>query len=95
MTDSTRDVVGGTQRPPTATMQRFGSMVVLVGVVALVGAFIPGVTFFALLLAVLALALGITCLVIDSSFNVAGLTGTLVASAAVSLAIIMGIVYGS
>jgi hypothetical protein len=76
-------------------MQRLGSMVVLVGAVALVGAFIPGVTFFALLLAIVGLALGIGCLVMDRSFNVAGLIGTLVASAAVSLAIIMGIVYGS
>jgi hypothetical protein len=76
-------------------MQRFGSMVVMLGAVALVGAFIPGVTFFALILALVGLALGIVCLVIDRSFNVLGLVGTLVSSAAVSLAIIMGIVYGS
>jgi len=76
-------------------MQRFGSMVVLVGAVALVAAFVPGVTFFALILAVFGLALGIACLIIDRSFNVAALIGTLVASAAVSLAIIMGFVYGA
>ena len=76
-------------------MQRFGSMVVLAGAIALVGAFIPGITFFALLLGLAGLALGIVCLIIDRSFNVLGLIGTLVSSAAVSLAIIMGIVYGS
>lgn len=76
-------------------MRRFGFMVVLVGAIALVGAFIPGVTVFVLVLAVVGLALGIICLVLDRSFNVLGLIGTLVSSAAVSLAIIMGIVYGS
>jgi hypothetical protein len=76
-------------------MQRFGSMVVLLSAVALIAAFIPGVTLIALVVAVLALALGILCLALDSSFNVLGLIGTVAASAAVSLAIIMGLVYGS
>jgi hypothetical protein len=76
-------------------MQRFGSMVVLLSGVALIAAFIPGVTLMALVIAVLALALGILCLVLDNSFNVLGLIGTVAASAAVSLAIIMGLVYGS
>lgn len=76
-------------------MNRFGSMVVLVGAVALVAAFIPGFTLAALLVGVLALALGIVCLVIDPSFNVLALMGTITASAAVSLAIIMGLVFGA
>ena len=70
-------------------------MVVLVGAVALVAAFIPGMTIFALLVGVLGLALGIVCLIIDHSFNVQALIGTITASAAVSLAIIMGFVYGA
>ena len=76
-------------------MMRFGTMVLLTSVVALAGAFIPGVTLFALVLAVIGLALGIVCLIIDRSFNALGLVGTVVSSAAVSLSIIMGIVYGS
>ena len=76
-------------------MKRFGSMVVLVGGMALAGAFILGLTFAALILAILGLALGIACLIIDDSVNALGLIGTVVASAAVSLSIIMGIVYGS
>ncbi|MHA6669556.1 hypothetical protein ACX3O0_11880 [Homoserinimonas sp. A447] len=95
MTDSRRDYAVGVQRPSTATMRRFGSMVILVGGVALIGAFIPGVTLTALIVAVLGLALGILCLVLDHSFNVLGLIGTVMSSAAVSLAIIMGLVYGS
>lgn len=95
MTDSRRDLVGVTQRPPTTTMQRFGSMVVLVSAIALVGAFIPGVTFVALILAIVGLVLGIACLIIDRSFNVAGLIGTVISSAAISFSIFMGIVYGS
>jgi len=75
-------------------MQRFGSLVVLMSVVALVGAFIPVVTLFALMLAIAGIALGLICLALDRSFNVAGLIGTVLSSAAVSLAIIMGIVYG-
>ena len=75
-------------------MQRFGSLVVLMSVVALVGAFIPVVTLFALMLAVAGIVLGPICLALDRSFNVAGLIGTVLSSAAVSLAIIMGIVYG-
>jgi hypothetical protein len=76
-------------------MHRFGSMVVLVGAVSLVGAFIHGIALFALVLAVIGLALGILCLILDRSFNVAALVGTIVSSAAVSLSIIMGIAYGS
>lgn len=76
-------------------MKRFGSMVVLVSGVALAGAFVPGITLYALILAVIGLALGIVCLIIDDSVNLLGLLGTVVASAAVSLSIIMGIVYGS
>jgi hypothetical protein len=76
-------------------MKRFGSMVVLVGGMALAGAFIPGITLGALILAVVGLVLGIACLIMDESFNTLGLIGTLVASAAVSLSIIMAIVYGS
>ena len=83
------------QGAPTATMRRFGSMVILVSVVALVGAFIPGITLFALILAVIGLALGIVCLILDPSFNLLGLIGTVSSSAAVSLAIIMGIAFGS
>ena len=70
-------------------------MVILVSAVALIGAFIPGITLFALILAVIGLALGIVCLAIDPSFNLLGLIGTVSSSAAVSLAIIMGITYGS
>jgi hypothetical protein len=95
VTDSRQDYAVGVQGPPTATMKRFGSMVVLVSVIALVGAFIPGITLFALVLAVVGLALGILCLIIDQRFNVLGLVGTVASSAAVSLSIIMGIVYGS
>jgi hypothetical protein len=95
MTDSQRDYMVRVRRAPTETMKRFGSMVVLVSAVALIGAFIPGVTLFALVLGVLGLALGIVCLIIDPSFNVRGLLGTVVSSGAVSLSIIMGIAYGS
>jgi hypothetical protein len=70
-------------------------MVVLVSVVALIGAFIPGITLFALIVGVIGLALGIVCLAIDPSFNVLGLAGTVASSAAVSLAIIMGIAYAA
>lgn len=94
MTDSRREVYLGVQRTPSLTMQRFGSLVVVVSVVALAGAFVPGVTLFALVLGVAGIALGLTCLSLDRSFNVAGLIGTVVSSAAVSLSIIMGIVYG-
>lgn len=76
-------------------MSRFGSMVLFAGALALVAAFIPGFTIAALLVGVLGLALGIVCLLIDRSFNVLALIGTITASAAVSLAIIMGLVYGS
>lgn len=81
--------------PPSATMRRFGFVVVLVGAVALIGAFIPGLTIVALILAVIGLGLGIVCLILDQSFNTLALIGTVVSSAAVSLSIIMGIVYGS
>ena len=59
VTDSRHDFAVRLQRPPTETMQRFGSMVVLVGGMALAGAFIPGVTLAALILAVIGLVLGI------------------------------------
>jgi len=76
-------------------MRRLGTMVVLLSGIALVGAFIPGITLIALVVAVVSLALGILCLIIDPSFNALALLGTVVASAAVSLSIIMGIAYGS
>ena len=95
MTDSQRDYMLRVRRATTETMKRFGTMVVLVSVIALIGAFIPGMTLFALIIGVIGLVLGIVCLVIDPSFNVLGLVGTVASSAAVSLAIIMGIAYGS
>jgi hypothetical protein len=95
VTDSRHDFAVGVQGPTTTTMQRFGSMVVLLSGVALIAAFVPGVTLIALIMAVFALALGILCLVLDNRFNVLGLAGTVAASAAVSLSIIMGLVYGS
>lgn len=76
-------------------MRRFGSMVVLLGGIALIGALIPSITIVALILAVVGLALGIVCLTLDHSFNMLALLGTVVSSAAVSLAIIMGFAYGS
>ena len=74
-------------------MRRFGLAVVLFGAIALVSAFIPGVTIFALVVALVGLALGIPCLILDRSFNLAALIGTIVSSGAVSMAIIMGLVY--
>lgn len=75
-------------------MRRYASMVVLLGAAGLVGAFVPGVTLVALLVALIGLGLGVFGLIIDRSFNMRALGGTILSSAAVSASIIMGLVYG-
>lgn len=61
--------------------------------VALVGAFIPLGTLAAGVLAFIGLVLGVGCLIRDPGFNLPGLVGTLLSSAAVSAAVIMVFVY--
>jgi uncharacterized membrane protein YkgB len=73
--------------------RRVGVAVVTMAAVALVGAFIPLGTVAAGVLAVITLVLGVSCLIRDPGFNLPALIGTLLASAAVSAAIIMLFVY--
>lgn len=73
--------------------KRLGRAVVVMAAVALVGAFIPAASIAAGVLALLALVLGLSCLVRDPGFNLVALGGTLLSSAAVALAVIMAFVY--
>ncbi|HXD60945.1 MAG TPA: hypothetical protein VN619_03355 [Lacisediminihabitans sp.] len=78
----------------SVAFQRLGRAVVVTAAVALLGAFIPLAAVAAGVLGLLALALGLSCLVRDPGFNRPALGGTLLSSAAVAASVVMALIYG-
>jgi len=78
----------------SVAFRRLGRGVVVAAAVALLGAFIPLASIAAGVLGLLALALGLSCLVRDPGFNRPALVGILLSSAAVVAAVLMALIYG-
>lgn len=77
----------------SVAFKRLGRAVVVTAAIALVGAFVPLASVAAGVLALLALALGLSCLIRDPGFNRPALGGTLLSSAAVASSVIMAFIY--
>jgi hypothetical protein len=75
-----------------APLRNFGIAAIVIAAIALIAAFIPLLSIPAGALGLIAMAIGIMCLVRDPGFNSHALVGTLLSSAAVSAAVIMTIV---
>jgi hypothetical protein len=75
-----------------AQFRGLGIASIVIAALALSGAFIPLVSIPAGVLGLIAMAIGILCLVRDPGFNLPALIGTLLSSAAVSASVVMTIV---
>jgi hypothetical protein len=75
-----------------ASLRNFGIAAIVMAALALIAAFIPLLSIPAGALGLVAMAIGILCLVRDPGFNSPALVGTLLSSAAVSASVIMTIV---
>jgi hypothetical protein len=75
-----------------APLRNFGIAAIVIAAIALIAAFIPLLSIPAGVFGLIAMAIGILCLVRDPGFNTPALLGTLLASVAVTASVIMSIV---